>query len=160
MKKIFLFLALAGTAAFTGCDNDDDVYVPVNEVFERTVSFSAPSYSVIVPLTPRIGRDDVVLTYRLTEVVGGNDVWRFVPQTLFFSEGEFEYVTDFTQDDISIYIDADFDPGILPGYTQNQTFRFVIIPGNVASTIDTSNYDAVMSALESNGGIEVNKIER
>jgi hypothetical protein len=157
MKKIFLFLAVASTAFFASCSSDDDVTVrvPVNEVFERTVSFTAPSYSVLIPLTPPIGYDDVVLTYRLTEVVGGNDVWRLVPQTFFFPEGEFEYISDFTQNDISVYIDADFDPGIIPAYTQNQTFRFVIIPGNFAQTLDVNNYDAVMSTVQeyNNGGV-------
>lgn len=162
MKKIFLFFALAGMAVFTGCNNDDDVDSDtISEVFEinGVDFFAADNYTVVVPLNPPIFSSDVVLVYRRVGSSQGNPIWRLLPQTYFFPEGELEYITDFTVNDVSINIDSDFNLGLVPEFTQNQTFRIVIVPGYFSNTVDVNNYDAVMSALEA-GGQEVTVIER
>lgn len=166
MKKIFLFLAMAGMAAFTtGCSNDDDVdRDTISEVFERTVTFSGPNFSAVVPLNPTIFDSDVILVYRRTVDVDGFAVWQSIPRTIYFDNGgEIDYDFNFTLGDVQIFMQSNglADLNNLPAYTQNQRFRIVIVPGYFANTIDTSDYNAVINALEQNGGnTHVQTIER
>jgi hypothetical protein len=44
-------------------------------------------------------------------------------------------------------------------FSLNQVFRIAIVPGYFSSTVDTSDYNAVMSALsEKNGGVTIESI--
>ncbi|MGV3461037.1 MAG: hypothetical protein ACO1N9_11365 [Flavobacterium sp.] len=160
MKKIFLFITVASTAFFASCSNDDDVntdYDTYPESFDITnVDFTAGNnYSYLVPLDPPIFNSDVVLVYRRT-VDDGFSVWQSIPRTLYLDAGdEIDYDFNFTADDVSIFMGSNFDLALAPEFTQNQTFRIVLVPAFVAQNIDTDNYDAVMSALQDykNGGV-------
>jgi hypothetical protein len=165
MKKIFLLLAMAGTVAFTGCNNDDDrpdkdTISPVIEL--DNVDFtSANNFTVFYEFGGEIFDADVVLVYRLINVEGF-DVWQQIPRTLYLDNGgEIDYDFNFTPNDVEIFMGANdlANLNALPGYTQDQIFRIVKVPGYFAGTVDVNNYDAVMSALESNGN-EVQVIER
>lgn len=155
MKKILFFLSVAGMFTLTGCNNDDDRpdNDTIGEVFEINVDFLPGSYSIVAPLDPPIYSTDVVLVYRQTGLSGGKPVWRLVPQTFYFPDGgELEYVSDFSENDYSIYIDSNMDLTQLPQYTLNQTFRIAILPADYAAGVDTENFDAVMSAMNAQGG--------
>ncbi len=167
MKKIFLFLAMAGMAAFTtGCSNDDDIdRDTISEVFERSgVNFQLDPldgrYFALVPLDPPIYNSDVILVYR-RNVDGNAIVWSPVPQTIFLGgTSEVNYDFNFTTNDVQLILDGTIDIGTAPEFRLNQTFRIVIVPGYFANTIDTSDYNAVMSALEQKGGdVHVKTIE-
>ena len=144
-------LAIVGTFAFQGCTVKDEIQVNnLAEDFEVTTSFSAANnYSRIITLNPPIYSSDMVLVYRLFDVINGEDVWRTLPQTVYLPQGELDYNFDFTRNDINIFLDSDFDLTTLgSAWTQSQVFRVVIIPGYLSnrnsSTIDFSNYNEVV----------------
>ena len=99
MKRILLMLAILGTFAFQGCTVKDQTQVNnLAEVFEVTTSFSAANnYSRIITLNPPIYSSDMVLVYRLSDVVNGEDVWRTLPQAVYLPQGELDYNFDFTK---------------------------------------------------------------
>ena len=151
MKKIILLLVVVGTFAFQGCSVNEETQVNSSaEVFEVTTSFSAANnYSRIITLNPPIYSSDMVLVYRLFDVVNGEDVWRTLPQAVYLPQGELDYNFDFTRNDINIFLDSDFDLTTLgSAWTQSQVFRVVIIPGYFSnknsSSVDLSNYNEVV----------------
>jgi hypothetical protein len=154
MRKFYTFLAIVGLVSLQSCTvsevapiNDNDT---ISEVFEVTASFnSSNSFTRIVGLTPAIFASDVVLVYHLYEVVNGEDVWRPMPQTYFIDNGgEIDYNFDFTRNDVKIFMCANFALNNIPAsWTQNQTFRIVIVPGRFASLVDKNNYGAVLAIL-------------
>jgi hypothetical protein len=140
-------------------DNDT-----ISEVLEVTTSFSGTNnYSRLVTIDPAIYASDMILVYHLYEVTNnGTDVWRLMPQTYFFENGgELDYNFDFTQYDVRIFLDANFDLGSLSSsWTQNQTFRIVIVPGffgnKTTKTVDFKDYNATIKALK----IDESKIKK
>ena len=72
-----------------------------------------------------------------------------------------DYNFDFTRYDVSIFLDANFPlVDLSSAWTQNQTFRIVIVPGyfsnRSATQVDLNDYDAVIQAY----GISLNNIKR
>lgn len=165
MKKIFLFLALAGTAFFTSCSSDDNAdFDTIAQVIETPpLDFNAGGdFANLVTFGGPIYDSDVVLVYRLARV-NNFDVWQPLPRTIYFNNGgEIDYDFNFTSSDVEIFMQSNefADLNALPAYTQNQIFRIVRVPGYFANTIDISDYNAVMNALESNGGVDIKTIER
>jgi hypothetical protein len=97
----------------------------------------------------------MVLVYRLFDVIGGEDVWRSLPQTVYLTQGELDYNFDFTRNDINIFLDSNFDLTTLSAsWAQNQTFRIVIIPGYFSNksnqVVDFNDYNAVVKAFNIN----------
>lgn len=157
MKKILTLFAVVGLIAFSSCEGPEGPPGPpgdqvVAPVIEREVDFNPTGYSVIIPFPAKIYPYDVVLVYHLYEVNNGNKVWRLIPQTYYMSDGgalDFNY--DFTVNDVSIWLAADFPLNTLsPDWTQNQVFRIVIVPGEKLATgksvnkMDYSDYNAVI----------------
>lgn len=76
---------------------------------------------------------DVALVYLLWEVdeVTGNEIWRQLQQTLIIPEGILQYNFDFTPFDVNLFMDADFDLGILGAQdTDDWVVRVVVVPGD------------------------------
>ena len=162
MKKITLFLVFIGMMALQSCEVTE-VYddAPRNEVFEVTTSFNSNNnYSRLVVFDPPIYSSDSVLVYHLYDTVNGEDVWKLMPQTYYFSDGgELDFNFDYTRYNVNIFLSANFSLGTLPSsWTQDQTFRIAIIPANFATTVNKNNIDAVMSALKVNKS-EIQKID-
>lgn len=161
-RKITFLFAFIGMIIVQSCTVNEVVEDPIDndtisEVFEVTTSFnSGNGYSRLVPLNPAIFSSDMVLVYHLYEVVNNNDVWRQMPQTYYLSGGdEIDYNFDFTKNDINIFMDANFSLNLIPSaWTQNQTFRIVIIPGyfsnKMANKVDFKDYKAVIKAFNIN----------
>lgn len=157
MKKIILLLAFIGMISLQSCtvnDNTDDIDSDtISEVFEVTRSFTSTNgYSSLISFPHTIYSSDVVLSYRLDDVVNGTDVWKLMPQTFYFSDGtlDFRYDFDFTQYDINIFMEG-FDLGsVSTNYRNNQVFRIVIIPANFINKtgLNTQDYNAVIQALK------------
>lgn len=155
MKKITLLIAFIGMITLQSCtvnevrdDIDNDT---ISEVFEVTRSFSTGNgFSTFVDLGTPIYASDMILVYHLYDVVGGQDVWRLMPQTYYFDNGgELDYNFDFTQNEVTLFLNANFPLTNLDfSWTQNQTFRIVIIPGylsnRMSTQVDFSDFDAVL----------------
>lgn len=161
MKRIVLLLAVVAMTAFQSCDGDPGPQGPpgqdglIAEVFEVTTNFvptadPETSYRSFFDLNPAIFTSDVVLVYELSGVFDGNDIWKLLPQTYTFNDGGILlYNFDFSVNDFSIFMDANFDRSTLDAsWTQNKTFRIVIVPGAFSNILDYSNYDAVSQALD------------
>ncbi|MBC6999993.1 collagen-like protein [Cytophaga sp. FL35] len=105
--------------------------------------------------------DDVILMYRLEEIVDGADVWRQLPQPFFADEGLLYYNFDFTQGDYTVLLEPEFDLSAVPtDLTDNQIFRIVIIPSDLgtAMDMDQNNINSVMNALGIQEG-DIKKIQ-
>ena len=155
MKKITLFLVFIGMMTLQSCEvteiNDTVDNDTISEVFEVTTSFNSNNnYSTLVTFNPPIYSSDVVLVYHLYDTVNGEDIWKLMPQTYYFSDGgELDFNFDYTRYNVNIFLSANFSLNTLPSsWTQNQTFRIAVIPANFAATVNKNNIDAVMSALK------------
>lgn len=164
MRKIFLLLSAIGTLIFTSCGSDDvgpDTYSEVFDVVDVDFAPEAGTsrYTAVVELDPIIYSTDVILVYREIED-NGFVVWQPLPRTLYFGADELDYDFNFRQQDVMLIMDANFDLAEVPEYTQNQVFRIVIVPGWMAQSLDTNDYNAVMSAMEQqNGPIEIKTLK-
>ncbi|MFN7099010.1 MAG: hypothetical protein ACK4M4_01385 [Flavobacterium sp.] len=154
MKKITLLLVFIGMMTMQSCEVTE-IYEednsPRTEVFEVTTSFNSfNNYSREIIFDSPLRSGDSVLVYHLFDVVNGQDIWRLMPQTYFFSGGgELDYNFDFTRLDVNLFLEANFSLNNLSSdWTQNQTFKIVIIPDGFATTINKNNINAVLSALK------------
>lgn len=160
MKKIILLLAVAvvGMVGFQSCTGPEgmpgrdgnDGYSAESEVFEVSASFNqANFFATTFGLNPVILDSDNILVYELVNTNGGIDTWALLPQVYYFNEGSAQYNFDFSYDQFTIFIDADFDKNLLPSaFTSGKTFRIVIVPGYFSnkSAVDTKDYKAVIKA--------------
>lgn len=159
MKKIITLLAVVGMFSVQSCTTTTDTnYVDndtIAEVFElKNINFAynpTDGYTIYQKFTPNIYASDVVLIYRLSGTIDSNTpVWQLIPRTLFLNQGELDYDFDFSKEDFTIYAGGNYDLSLTPQYLNNQTFRIVIVPGSFSTSFDTSNYAAVISALNIN----------
>jgi hypothetical protein len=165
MKKIITILAVIGMFSLQGCTTTTDTnYVDndtIAEVFElknfNFVNDPVDGYIIYQKLTPIIYDSDVILIYRLAGTLNSNTpIWQSIPRTLFLTQGELDYDFDFSKEDFTIYAGGTYNLSLTPQYLNNQTFRIVIVPGSFAASVDTHNYNAVMSALK----IKENQIQK
>lgn len=148
-----------GRDGLDGLDGQDGVNI-LGQVIEIEGTFAPENdYAIFFefPQTIEVFESDVVLVYLLFEQVddpdGGDpiDVWRLLPQTRIVDQGLLQYNYDHTFLDVNIFLESDFDLGLLlPGDTDNQVFRIAVVPADFStdSSIDISNLDEVMSAME------------
>ncbi|PKV51228.1 hypothetical protein ATE84_3302 [Aquimarina sp. MAR_2010_214] len=155
MRKIFALLCLA-TFIFTSCSSDDDTdFDTIGQTFEiDKVDFIAPEYAVNIPFPSNIEvfDADVVLVYRLENVVDGRDVWEPVPTPLIELDngGKLTYRFNFTINDVDILLDTPDINLIGANFTNDQVFRIVIVPSAFAkkSKVDLTDFKAVQKALK------------
>ncbi len=151
----FLFTACEGPQGPPGFDGINIL----GQTFERTVNFQFNSQNglqeslITIPSSIEVFESDAILVYRLEGQLPDNvDLWSLIPQNFFLNNGDIiQYVYNHTFFDVMIQIDGNFDLTTVPvEYTQNQTFRFVVVPSEFAtnSGVDLSDYNAVMQALE------------
>lgn len=109
---------------------------------------SGNNYQVTEPYGFEILPYDVVLVYILWETDNGKDVWRLLPQTVFFNDGAFQYNFDFTEDNVRIFLDGEIDFATLDqSWLRDQVFRIVVAPADNVGRLDYSDYDAVTKML-------------
>jgi hypothetical protein len=161
MKKLVLLFSAIGMIALQSCEGPAGPPGPPGlpgqggfeaEVFEVTRTFSqGNNFSSLIPLNPPIFASDVVLVYLLWDVDVNTPIWRLMPQTVQLDEGDLIYNFDFTRFDVSLFLSsADFPLTILgPQWTNNQTFRIVLIPGFFGSNlrVNYNDYEAVMNMI-------------
>ena len=167
MKKIITLFAVIGMLSLQGCTGPEGPQgMPgqdglIAEVFElKNVNFindPTDGYIIYQKLTPVIYDSDVILIYRLAGTINSSTpIWQPIPRTLFLTQGELDYDFDFSKQDFTIYAGGNYNLSLTPQYLNNQTFRIVIVPGSFSTSVDTSNYNAVMSALN----IKENQIQK
>ncbi|MDR6843706.1 hypothetical protein [Flavobacterium granuli] len=179
MKKIITLLAVIGMFGFQSCEGPEGPPgIPGNpgqdgqdgliaEVFElNDVSFvndplDSPDmgYFIYRKLEPKILDSDQILIYRLAGTIdAATPIWQSIPRTLFLQQGELDYDFDFSKEDFTIYAGGTYNLSLTPEFLNNQTFRIVIIPGYFSTTVDKSNYNAVVRELNINES-QIQKIE-
>lgn len=175
MKK--LLSALFVTAfLFTSCEGDQGPPGPpgppgesgVNVVgqtleyedvdFDYFADVNYHSTIIGLPDDVEVLSSDAILVYRLEVIEDGGEfyeTWSLIPQNFFLDEGTIQYVYNHTDVDVELIIDGNFDLSNLnAGFTQDQVFRFVIVPSDfaVSTGVDVSNFNAVLKALDLQDG--------
>lgn len=154
------FLMLLTIILFTACTEEGDEYNYdlLGTVFETTGSFtSANNYTLLYefPQNFTVYDGDVVMVYILWDQTDANlDVWRPLPQSIFLTDGSFQYNFDYTLYDVQIYVEVNFDQGELTsGDLQNQIFRIAVIPGELAKSesVNINDFASVMKASKLSG---------
>ncbi len=166
MKKLFLFFAAAGTMMFSSCEGPEGPagqpgYSAESAVFEVNTTFTAGNNFSQTYLYPsNILPTDNVLIYELYAVEQNIDAWALLPQVYYFTGlGSAQYNYNFSYDQFTLLVDADFDRNLLPAnFLQNKIFRVVVVPGMQwgRMSIDVSDYDAVVRSL----GLEGKPVRR
>ncbi|HEY4538917.1 MAG TPA: hypothetical protein VIG94_02775 [Faecalibacter sp.] len=156
MKRILsiFMVALMGVFITVSCTDDDGVsYVDndtISDVYDlKNVSFDYDQgYYLLRNFTRPLYDSDVVLVYRQTNAANSQPVWKLLPNTIYFNDGnELDYTFDFSKNDVQIYVDATFDLANSE-YIKNQTFRVVVVPANYgrsATPLDYNDYNAVIN---------------
>ncbi|MGI0106334.1 hypothetical protein [Salinimicrobium sp. WS361] len=168
MKKIFLLFAFA-TFSLTSCSDDGEVgpQGPPGEPgvnimgqtfgdltarnFTFDSDFNLYNHFFQIPADVEIYESDAILAYRL-EVIDNVETWSLLPKTYFLEDGRIiQYSFNHTDEDVEVLITGNFDLETLSvDYLQNQYFKFVVVPSEFIDemSIDISNHDAVMQALD------------
>jgi hypothetical protein len=148
-----------GPPGIDGEDGQDGVNI-LGSVYDIVGDFTPSNdyslFSVFAEDVPglEVFETDVVLVYILWDQIddptGPIDIWRLLPQTRLLQQGILQYNYDFTFEDVSIFLESDFDLGTLqPGDTDNQVFRIAILPADGAGkrNIDVTNMQEVIEYL-------------
>jgi len=145
MKKILLLLSLSSLLLLSSCyiENDNTQVASLSQVFETTVDFTnSNDYSQLVniPLDIEVYESDVILVYWLEDVIsdgtGGTfDVWTPLPQTIYTTQGSFQYSFNHTFIDVFLFLQGDINlDSLSSNLTNNQTFRIAIVGAEFAKT--------------------------
>lgn len=153
MKRIISFISVF-TLLFTACEGEpgppglpgQDGGFIVASAFEIVIDFNAENnYEFIEDYGFDVFPSDVTLVYILWDTFEGQDIWRLLPQSVPFEDGDLVYNFDFTQQDVRFFLDGTTDFSLLDDvWTQDQVFRVVVIPADNVDSIDVSNINTVM----------------
>lgn len=172
MKKLLLVFLVAplflvsctsepGPPGPPGVPGEDGVNI-LGQIFEVTVDFeSNQDYSTFVdiPQSIEVFDTDIIMTYILTEVVDGTDVWEPLPQTLFFGDDILLYGYNFTVSDVELFLDGtvNFD-NLTSEFTDNVTFRIAILPADAVAEMDlnTLSLEDLMGSMDKQEIIKIN----
>jgi hypothetical protein len=136
-----------GPPGFDGFDGLDGEII-ASSAFEIVVDFNEENnYEYIEAYGFNVLPSDVTLVYILWDIINGQDVWRLMPQTVSFDDGSLVYNFDFTQQDVSFFLDGTTDFSTLGDvWTQGQVFRVVVIPADNIDGIDVADINAVINS--------------
>jgi hypothetical protein len=147
---IFLMVLLAGVAC-QGPEGPmgppgEDGEIIASKAFEIEVDFTpANNYAHLEEYGFNVLASDVTLVYALWGKQNGKDIWRLLPQQVFFEEGLLQYNFDFTNVDVNIFLDATFPLSLLESeWTNNQVFRVVVVPADRVGRPNYADYEATM----------------
>ena len=158
MKRLFsLFTVFAliftscegpqGPPGFDGLDGLDGEII-ASSAFEIVIDFNTDNdFEYIEAYGFNVLPSDVTLVYILWDTINGQDIWRLMPQTVYFdNDTNLVYNFDFTQDDVRFFLEGTTDLNTLDDiWTQDQVFRVVVVPADNVDGIDVSDINAVLS---------------
>jgi len=168
MRKLTNILLIAIALLIGACEGPvgpigppgEDGYNFLGTTFEFTGNFtSLNDYQLVFNFLDN-GFDpyysDVVLAYVLWDY-DGYDYWRPLPQTEYFDTGailkyDYDFKADYDNDrlvDMSVFLGGDVVFSSLPSaYTQNQTFRIVVVPSDFMSmaNVDASDLNSILNS--------------
>ncbi len=150
MRRILSFIS-AFTLLLTSCSGEDgrdgqNGAIIASSAFEIQLDFTAPNYDFIEPYGFEVLPTDVTLVYISWDIDNGQDVWRLIPQTVIFEDGnDLVYNYDFTQTDVRFFLEGSNLDILGPEWTQAQVFRVVVVPADNIGRLDLSDLDAVMN---------------
>lgn len=142
-----------GPPGFDGLDGLDGEII-ASSAFEIEVDFNAGNnFEYIEAYGFEVLPSDVTLVYILWTTDNGQDIWRLMPQTVYFNDdSNLVYNFDFTQEDVRFFLDGTTDFNTLDSdWTQAQVFRVVVVPADNIDGIDVSDINAVLSASDIQG---------
>jgi len=162
MKKLSLFLLFSvvlfiscegpqGPPGFDGFDGFDGADGLIGTIFEVEATFAPDGYEYLVdiPVAIEVFDTDIVMAYVLSGVDNDVDIWEPLPQTLFFGNEILLYGFDHTLTDVRFFLDGTIDLNSLDAlFTDNIVFRVAVIPAAFAESIDVSNINEVMDAMQ------------
>lgn len=119
----------------------------IGVAFEEVVDFTAENgYFQALEFPEPLVESDIVLVFINWETFDGLRVWRLLPQTVFFEEGFLKYNYDFTEEDVALFLETNFDPEILDdSWRLDVLFRIVVLPVDFANgRLDLTDMDEVL----------------
>lgn len=137
------------TVGPAGRDGLDGLNGEESFVFDYELSFTAPDYNVLLSLPSNFDMQDsdVMLIYFLWEVKDGLEIWRSIPQALYFQDGILNYNYDYSKFDANVFLDGTVNlNGLGADYTDNWIARVVVVPAQFAngrSSLDLTDYEQV-----------------
>lgn len=153
MKKTLIYLTALVAVLFISCKGDTGPMGPpgqdgdgggvIGQTFEYDqVHFEYESDNnlwatvVDVPDDIEVLESDAILVFRI-ESQGDLETYSLLPQTFFTDQGILTYVYNHTAADVELLIDGDYDlQNLDPIFTDDQVFRFVVIPSDFANDPD------------------------
>ena len=139
-----------GYDGFDGLDGLDGADGLIGSIFEVEATFTPDGYEYFedIPAAIEVFDTDIVIAYTLSGVDDGVDIWEPLPQTIFLDNEILLYGYDHTFSDVRFFLDGTIDLNTLESkYTDNIIFRVAVIPADFASSINTSDINEVMGAL-------------
>ena len=139
-----------GPPGFDGLDGLDGEII-ASSAFEIVIDFNTVNdLEYIEAYGFNVLPSDVTLVYILWDTQNGQDIWRLMPQTVYFDDDtNLVYNFDFTQDDVRFFLDGTTDFSTLDDvWTQDQVFRVVVVPADNVDGIDVSDINAVMNLID------------
>jgi len=167
MRKLMMLAVAIGIVLIQGCEGpmgpqgpqgQDGGLIASNAFELGSVNFTQENnYQVRESYGFEIFPYDVVLVYILWETEAGKDVWRLLPQTAFFQEGELQYNFDYDDEEVRLFLDGNIDfVSLDDSWLRDQVFRIVVVPADNVGRLDYSDYDGVTRML----GIEEEDFQR
>ncbi len=150
VASAFMFQACEGPSGPPGPAGADGL---IGEVLEVQTSFTAANnYSADFNIDPPMYDTDKLIGFiRENADNEGNDNWEPLPMTFFVNSGTYLFTYNFSKTGFTIFMDGSGNLANIPASKRiDRIFRFVIIPAAMASKLNTSDYNAVMSALNLN----------
>ena len=164
MKKIGILLFCL-SFYFVSCSSDDDFVdtdtIGANYLISDADFNEANNFAIGYQLPNELISGDVILVYRLEEVIAGTNVWEPLPTaTIYFDDnddgiddGFLQYRFNYTFRDVDILIESDDPLGLGTEFTQNQDFQIVVVPAEAINQdldINFSDINDVYNKLNLN----------
>lgn len=156
MKKIVTLLTAVFFIALSSCEgpqgppgppgfNGQDGGILVSNAFEIVIDFNAQNdYEFIEEYGFEVFPTDVTLVFILWDEIAGTEIWRLLPQSVTFPDGNLVYNYDFTQVDVRFFLDGTTNFAALGNeWTQAQVFRVVVVPADDVDNLNLTDLDAI-----------------